>query len=110
MNGANKRSWYDAMKAESATLNKNETCSLVDLHNGARAIDSKWVFALKKDEKGNIERFKARLVVKGCSQRVRVNYEQTFSPVFDDTLSNGIRSSVEAAFTSDRYKLSLFKQ
>ena len=75
MNGANKKSWYDAMKVEIASLEQNETCLLVDLPNGARAIDSKWVFPLKKDEEGNIKHSKARLVAKGCSQRFGVDYE-----------------------------------
>ena len=81
MNGPNGNEWYDAMQSEMSSLNKNGTWSLVDLPEGAKTINTKWVFAIKRDERGRIERFKARLVAKGCSQRFGIDYNETFSPV-----------------------------
>lgn len=42
-----------------------------------------WVFAIAiamKNEEGEIERFKARLVARGCAQKYGDNYTETFSP------------------------------
>ena len=41
----------------------------------------KWVFKVKCNGKGKIERFKSRLVTKGCSQRHGIDFEETFAPV-----------------------------
>ncbi|GKF25246.1 ribonuclease H-like domain-containing protein, partial [Tanacetum coccineum] len=47
-------------------MSKNlEEHTLVDLPNGKRAIDSKWVFRNKKDERGIVIKNKARLVAQG---------------------------------------------
>ncbi|GJY16407.1 retrovirus-related pol polyprotein from transposon TNT 1-94 [Tanacetum coccineum] len=55
--------------------------TLVDLPNGKRAIDTKWVFKNKKDEIGIVIRNKARLVAQGYTQEERIDYDEIFAPV-----------------------------
>jgi Reverse transcriptase (RNA-dependent DNA polymerase) len=46
-------------------------------------VDYKWVFAIKRNEKNEIVRYKARLVVQSFTQISRVDYKETYSPVVD---------------------------
>ena len=48
---------------------------------GAKTVGCKWVYKTKCDSKGNVERFKAQLVVKGFTQGERIDCNETFFPV-----------------------------
>ena len=69
------------MKDEMTFLHENNTFELVKLPKGKRALKNKWVYKVKTDEHPARPRYKARLVVKGFSQRKGIDFDEIFSPV-----------------------------
>lgn len=67
------------------SLMENSTWELVDLPKDRIAIGCKWVFKLKTNVDGSIQRFKARLVAQGYSQKYGSDYDEVFAPVVKQT-------------------------
>ncbi|GJY23649.1 ribonuclease H-like domain-containing protein [Tanacetum coccineum] len=73
--------WIDAMNAKIEALNENQTWVIVDLPANRKAIGNKWIYKIKYKSNGDIDRYKARLVVKGFNQKEGIDFDETFSPV-----------------------------
>ncbi|RVW38473.1 Retrovirus-related Pol polyprotein from transposon TNT 1-94 [Vitis vinifera] len=61
---SNSEKWIEAMKDEMKSMKDNGVWDLVELPKGVKPIGCKWIFKTKRDSKGNIVRYKARLVAK----------------------------------------------
>ena len=73
--------WQAASDSEMDALNATRTYSLVPAPPGRKILQCKWVFNTKYLGNGEIERYKARLVVKGFLQKYGIDYIEIFSPV-----------------------------
>ena len=76
-----KEEWENSMQEEITAIEKNNTWELTDLPPGKKVIGVKWVYKVKYNDDGSIQRYKARLVVKGYVQKYGIDYFETFSPV-----------------------------
>src|ERR1044072_7743493 len=73
--------WAAAVTEEVQALVKNGTWEITTIPEGKRPVGCKWIFSIKYNADGSINRYKARLVAKGFTQSYGVDYEETFAPV-----------------------------
>jgi hypothetical protein len=73
--------WREAMKSEIQALENNGTWTITHLPPGKKTLGCKWVYKVKHNSDGTVERYKARLVILGNHQVEGVDYDETFAPV-----------------------------
>ncbi|CAI7778628.1 unnamed protein product, partial [Closterium sp. NIES-53] len=81
------------MESELKSIEEKDTFELVELPEGRTAITSKWLFKIKSDADGKIERYKSKLVAKGYEQKEKVDFKKLFAPVVKPTTLRPIRGS-----------------
>ncbi|RZB99386.1 Pentatricopeptide repeat-containing protein isoform B [Glycine soja] len=71
---------------------RNDTWTLVDLPASRTTIGCKWVFRVKENPDGSVNKYKARLVAKDFHQQLGFDYKETFSPKLDvnNAFLNGV--------------------
>jgi hypothetical protein len=74
--------WETAVSAELAAQAAHGTWEVIQqVPPNKRPIGGKWVFSVKRDEDGIVERYKARLCAQGFAQRPGLDYTETFAPM-----------------------------
>lgn len=76
-----KDKWIAAMHEEMKSLKTNNTWEITNFPDDRRAIGCKWVFKAKTNIDGTVQRYKARLVAQGFSQKFGTDYNEIFAPV-----------------------------
>ena len=69
------------MAKEIESLENNNTWTIEDLPLKKNPINCKWVYRVKYLSNGYIERYKARLVIRGDEQVEGFDYNENFAPV-----------------------------
>ncbi|XP_031390702.1 uncharacterized protein LOC116203178 [Punica granatum] len=73
--------WRIAMNEEICALELNKMWTIEPIPSDKKPIGCKWVFKIKRNADGSVERFKARLVAKGFTQVEEIDFTETFVPV-----------------------------
>jgi hypothetical protein len=81
VNANDSSEWIAAMQDEMNALHENGTWVLVKREPQMNIVRNKWVFVVKRKADGSIDRYRARLVAKGFSQKPGIDFHETFSPV-----------------------------
>ncbi|KAJ2921830.1 hypothetical protein H1R20_g15268, partial [Candolleomyces eurysporus] len=89
---------WEAATEEILTLIANGTWELVELPPGEKTIPSGWVLKTKRTSTREVERYKGRVVAKGCSQCLGIDYDDTYYSTFR---AAALRTTVAAAGIED---------
>jgi hypothetical protein len=82
-----RKEWADAMTEEYQSIMNNEVWEIVPRPKSKDVVSSRWLFKIKHAADGSIEKYKARFVARGFSQKEGIDYEKTFAPVARYTLT-----------------------
>ena len=82
------------MVEEYTSIMKNDVWDIVPISKGKSVVSSRWLYKIKNDADGSIEKFKARFMERGFSQKEGVDYEETFAPVARYTSIRAVMSLV----------------
>ena len=88
--------WKDAMMEEYQSIMKNDVWEIVLRPKGKSVVTFRWLYKIKHGADGSIEKYRARFVARGFSQKEGVDYDETFAPVAQYT---SIRSIIAIAST-----------
>jgi len=66
--------WQKEMDEDLSAFQLNTTWTLTPLPTGQKPIGCKWVYKIKYNSYGSVDRYKARLVAKGYTQIEGVDY------------------------------------
>ena len=73
--------WHKAMMKELQQLADNGVYTAVERPKGELVLPGKWVYKVKRNADGTIDKYKARYVAKGFKQVYGINYNETYAPV-----------------------------
>ncbi|GJX91293.1 calcineurin B-like protein 4 [Tanacetum coccineum] len=73
--------WNETIKSEIDSILQKHTWELVGLLSGCKPLGYKWIFKKKMKADGTIDKYKARLVIKGFRQREGLDFFDTYLPV-----------------------------
>lgn len=88
--------WNKSVYKEIIALEVAKTWSVVDLPRGRVALGTMWVFKIKYNADGTVERLKSRLMVLGNRQKEGCDYDETFAPVAKMTIIRSLLKIVAA--------------
>ena len=75
-----KQVWVDAMVEECSLIMKNDVWEIVPRPTGKLVVTSRWIYKIKHAVDGSIEKYKARCVACGFTQKEGIEYDETFAP------------------------------
>jgi hypothetical protein len=76
-----KKQWKEAMMEEHQSIMKNDVWEIVPRPKEKSVVTSKWVYKIKHAADGSVDKYKARFVARGFSQKEGEDYDETFSLV-----------------------------
>jgi hypothetical protein len=89
---AQKKQWKEAMKEEHQSIMKNDVWEIMPRPKEKSVVTSKWVYKIKHAVDRSMDKYKARFVAIGFSQKEGEDYEETFSPIARYTSIRAIMS------------------
>ena len=72
--------FFGAEEVELNSFSDLKVWELVQKPKGANVVGTRWVYDVKLDSSGAVQRYKARLVAQGFSQKKGIDYNETFAP------------------------------